>query len=45
MGLASSIGLGLALARPFSLAHGGGIEVESTEGQGTTFVVRLPLSG
>ncbi len=36
-------GLGLAIAREFTEAHGGRIVVESGEGTGTTFVLRLPL--
>jgi signal transduction histidine kinase len=38
-------GLGLALARGFVEANGGRIWVESTHGQGSTFVVELPTMG
>ncbi len=38
-------GLGLALSREFVTLHNGEITVESTEGQGTTFKVRLPKTG
>ena len=37
-------GIGLALVRELSKAHGGGVSVSSTLGQGTTFTVRLPLN-
>jgi heavy metal sensor kinase len=36
-------GLGLSLAKSFAEAHGGGISVESTPGQGSVFTVTLPL--
>jgi signal transduction histidine kinase len=36
-------GLGLAICREFSELMGGSIEVMSQEGQGSTFVVELPL--
>jgi two-component system, OmpR family, sensor histidine kinase KdpD len=36
-------GLGLAIARGFAEANGGRVWVESHEGQGTTFVLALPL--
>jgi PAS domain S-box-containing protein len=36
-------GIGLASVRQIVELHGGTIDVESTEGEGTTFIVRLPL--
>lgn len=35
-------GLGLNLANEFALANNGRLEVESTEGEGTTFLIYLP---
>lgn len=37
-------GLGLAITRAIVLAHAGQIDVDSREGKGTTFTVRLPVS-
>ena len=37
-------GLGLAIARNAVIMHRGSIRVYSTEGEGTTFTVRIPLT-
>jgi signal transduction histidine kinase len=39
----SGSGLGLALARNLVEMHGGSIEVESQVGQGSTFIIVLPV--
>jgi two-component system OmpR family sensor kinase len=41
----SSTGLGLAITRAIILAHGGTIDVSSTQGAGTAFTISLPLAG
>jgi two-component system sensor histidine kinase BaeS len=41
---AGSSGLGLAIARELVRAHGGRLWVESSPGQGATFLFTLPLS-
>ncbi|HEY2903465.1 MAG TPA: sensor histidine kinase, partial [Polyangia bacterium] len=37
------LGLGLSLVKAIALAHGGRVEVESMPGQGSTFVLAVPL--
>jgi two-component system phosphate regulon sensor histidine kinase PhoR len=38
-------GLGLAIVRHIALAHGGDASVESREGAGSTFIIRVPVQG
>lgn len=40
----SGAGLGLAIAQEIAVSHGGSIGVASSEEEGTTFTVRLPLA-
>ncbi|HEX2038815.1 MAG TPA: HAMP domain-containing sensor histidine kinase [Acidimicrobiales bacterium] len=42
---AGGTGLGLSIVQAVAEAHGGRATVESTPGEGTTFVVELPLHG
>ena len=37
-------GLGLSVTMGLITKHGGSIDVESTEGKGTTFNIRLPMA-
>ena len=41
----NTTGLGLAIALSIARAHGGSIDLETSPGEGTRFVVRLPLHG
>lgn len=43
VGTIPGTGLGLAVVKRAVIAHGGSISVRSEEGEGTTFVVRLPV--
>jgi len=38
-------GMGMSIAYGIVVDHGGEIEVESTEGEGTTFTITLPING
>ena len=38
----NSLGLGLYIAREIAVAHGGSIDMKSSEDKGTTFTVYLP---
>jgi light-regulated signal transduction histidine kinase (bacteriophytochrome) len=37
-------GLGLSIARQIVESHGGSLNIESTPGDGSTFVTRVPLN-
>ena len=39
------LGLGLSVVKAFIEMHGGRIDVQSTEGRGTTFTIKLPPQG
>lgn len=41
-GAESGAGLGLTMVRQIAVLHGGGVTVESTEGQGSRFTLRFP---
>jgi signal transduction histidine kinase len=41
----TSLGLGLYIAKEIISAHGGTIEVQSSDDEGTTFIARLPSMG
>lgn len=41
----SGIGIGLALVRQYTEMHGGSVTVDSEQGNGSCFIVRLPLEG
>lgn len=41
---AGGAGLGLAIVKSICIAHGGKVDVESTEGKGSRFKVELPLA-
>jgi signal transduction histidine kinase len=43
--LFDGVGLGLPVARQIVEQHGGTMEVQSVEGEGSTFVMRLPVVG
>jgi signal transduction histidine kinase len=44
-GQRAGTGLGLPLALAIAQAHGGGIDVESALGEGSTFTLRVPSAG
>ncbi len=43
--MAKGSGLGLSIAKELVEMHGGSLTVESGEGQGTTFIMSLPITG
>jgi signal transduction histidine kinase len=42
-GQIAGVGLGLSITKAITTAHGGTLDLVSTEGQGTTFTLTLPL--
>jgi two-component system, NtrC family, sensor kinase len=45
MGQGTGLGLGLSLVYDIIKAHGGSLKVESKEGEGSEFVITLPIIG
>jgi signal transduction histidine kinase len=38
-------GIGLNLVKTLVVEHGGTLSIESTKGEGSTFIIRLPIAG
>jgi signal transduction histidine kinase len=41
--IVQGMGLGLSIARDIAIAHGGALELSTTEGPGSCFILRIPI--